>query len=133
TRRAIAARSSSSAVSPRRIVQSTTIASPFTACGTPIAAASTTAGWAVAAATDVPVAVVVDDRPVAVDPGAGEAGPVRLDVALRGVPEAAGHARLRRSDHQLAHLAAKWPALGIRDIRGRPRARAVEGGRPDRR
>ena len=108
---------------PRRSVQTTTIVSPLIACGTPIAAASTTRGMGrgrgldlgrpdalagdlervVRAAADVPVAVVVDDRPVAVDPDAREAAPVRLDVALAGrarsrgsCPAAAPGSRARR-------------------------------------
>ena len=40
-----------------------------------------------------PVAVRVDRRPVAVRPHAGEAAPVRLEVALVVAPDAAGHAR----------------------------------------
>ena len=70
----------------------TTTASPLTSCGTPTAAASSTAGWPTAAdldlgrpdplardlervvgpAVDEPVAVGVDARPVAVHPHPGK-------------------------------------------------------------
>ena len=49
----------------------------------------------VRAALDEPEAVVVDVRPVAVDPDVGPARPVRLLVALRVAPEPRGHARPR--------------------------------------
>src|SRR2546429_5755184 len=46
----------------------------------------------VAPAVDVPESVVVDPRPVAVDPDVWEASPVRRQVVLGGPPEAARHA-----------------------------------------
>ena len=89
--------------------------SPFTSCGTPIAAASATPGWPTAAdsssagpdalAGDVqrvvgapvqePVAVLVDRCPIAVRPDPRKASPVRFEVALRIAPEPARHARER--------------------------------------
>src|SRR5439155_20178401 len=75
---------------------------------------------------DVPVAVVVDDRPVAVDPDRGHPAPVRLDVAIRVEPEATRHPRLGRPDDELADLAAERLAGRIDDVGGRPDAWAVE-------
>ena len=109
-RRATSARRPSSSRSPGRRTHSTTIASPLISCGTPIAAASSTAGCAdggaldlgradplarhlervVRAAVDEPEAVGVDLGPVAVHPQAGPARPVRLHVALRGRPRSRG-------------------------------------------
>ena len=99
--------------------------SPFTSWGTPIAAASRTAGTAdrgglelggadplacdvqrvVGAPVQVPEAVCVDGGPVAVHPDAGDARPVRLDELLGVAPEAARHARERPADNELTDLA----------------------------
>ena len=53
-----------------------------------------------------PLAVLVDLRPVAVAPDAGEHRPVGLDVALGVAPDAARHARPRLLADELADLAA---------------------------
>ena len=116
---------------PGRSTQKQTSAWPFISSGTPMAAASSTAGCVnehrfdlgradplagdldrvVRAPEDVPEAVLVDRCPVAVHPDVREARPVRLQVALGVVPEAARHADPRRADDQLADLIAHGPAL----------------------
>ena len=58
----------------------------------------------VGAAVQVPVAVLVDRRPVAVHPHAGKARPVRLEVALVVAPDPARHARPRPAADELADL-----------------------------
>src|SRR6266850_8576701 len=60
----------------------------------------------VRASLDEPEAVLVDVRPVAVDPHVRPARPVGFLVALRVLPEALRHARPRRRDDELADLAA---------------------------
>ena len=110
--------------------------SPFTSCGTPTAAASATPGCdtaadsssagpmrlpgdverVVGAPVQEPVAVLVDGRPVAVRPHAGEAAPVRLEVALRVAPEPARHARERPLADELADLAADGVAVGVEHV-----------------
>src|SRR4029079_12100556 len=86
----------------------------------------------VGAAADVPVAVGVDHGPVAVDPDAGQAAPVGLDVALAILPEAAGHARLRSPDHQLADLAPERSSFGVHDVGRGADARSADTRRVDR-
>src|SRR6185369_8647385 len=74
-------------------------------------------------AEDVPQAVVVDRRPVAVDPGVGEAGPVGFDVAIRILPEAAGHPDPWRTHDELADLVAYRPPQVVDDVRRDARRR----------
>src|SRR5437773_2006652 len=80
---------------------------------------------------DVPVAGVVDQRPVAVDPDAREARPVGLDVAIRVTPEATRHARQRLADDELADDATDRHAVRADDVRGDADVRTTEGARPD--
>jgi outer membrane receptor protein involved in Fe transport len=65
----------------------------------------------VGAAVQEPIAVVVDGRPVAVRPDAGEPAPVRLQVALVVPPDPAGHAGPRPLADELADLAAHGLSL----------------------
>src|SRR2546430_227737 len=65
----------------------------------------------VRAAVQVPVAVFVDRRPVAVRPHTWEAAPVRVEIALAVAPDAASHARPRPPADELAGLAACGWAL----------------------
>ena len=107
---------------PGRSTHSTTIASPLTSWGTPMAAASRTAGWVTAALstsagpTRLPATLSVSsERPwmyqkpsASIDAQSpwtqmpGQRRPVGLLVALGVAPEAAGHARHRGSDDELA-------------------------------
>ena len=135
-------------VAPGRRTRSTTIASPLSSSGTPIAAASTTAGWATAAAstsagpTRLPATLSVSsERPwmyqkpsssiVAQSPWIQSPG-IATPVASRGSasvgrrPEAAGHARPRRADRELADLAPHGRARRVDDVGGHPEARPVE-------
>ena len=70
----------------------------------------------VTAPVQVPVAVRVDRRPVAVRPHAGEAAPVRLEVPLVVPPDAARHAGPRAPADELADLAAHRVALPVDDV-----------------
>src|SRR5205807_8086158 len=60
----------------------------------------------VGAAVQEPVAVLVDRGPVAVRPDAGEAPPVRVEVALRVAPDPARHPGPGSPADELADLAA---------------------------
>ena len=73
----------------------------------------------IGAALDEPIAVLVDERPVAVDPRSRDARPVRLEVALAVLPEAAGHARQRLAQHQLANLATHGCPVRVDHVGGR--------------
>ena len=130
-----------------------TTASPFTSCGTPIDAGLGDGRMAdqdrldlgraealardlqrvVGAALDVPEAVVVDVRPVAVHPHVGPARPVRLLVALGVAPEALRHAGPGPRDDELAHLPAHRACRRRRSTRRPCRGRARERARLDRR
>ena len=101
------------------------IVSPLTSCGTPTAADSATAGCDASALStsagpsrlpatlsvssrspvEEPEAVLVDARPVAVHPDAGEPPPVRLEVALVVAPDAPRHGGPRLLADELPHLA----------------------------
>ena len=59
----------------------------------------------VAAPVEEPLPVLVDARPVAVAPHAGEPAPVGVQVAFGIAAEPAGHARPGRAAHELADLA----------------------------
>src|SRR5439155_16528616 len=91
----------------------------------------------VAPPLDVPVALVIDARPIAVDPGVRKARPIGLEIAAflgrRIAPEAARHARPGLADDELAHRTAHGPALLVEHIRGHSRAWADERARLDRR
>ena len=64
-----------------------------------------------------PVAVLVDRRPVAVRPDAGEAAPVRLEVALVVAPDAARHPGPGPAADELADLAAHAASpVGVDDV-----------------
>ncbi len=86
----------------------------------------------VGAAEDVPHAVLVDGRPVAMDPHARPARPVGVEIALPVAPEAARHADPRGADDQLAHLPAHGLAVAVHHIGGHAGARRGEGGRLQR-
>src|SRR5688572_19773946 len=89
----------------------------------------------VAASLDVPVALVVDTCPIAVNPGVRESCPVRLEIApVLGrlvAPEPAGHAGPGLTDDELADRAADRAALLVDDVGGHPRARTDERSRLD--
>src|SRR2546426_8074232 len=87
----------------------------------------------VGAPLEEPEPVVVDQRPVAVHPDVLPAGPVRLLVARRVLPEALRHARPRRRNDELADLAAHGSARLVEDLRGHARDDPREGARLDRR
>src|SRR2546430_8128748 len=91
----------------------------------------------VAAPLDIPVAVVVDARPVAVLPYATPATPIRREVAtalvLRVLPEAARHPRPRLTNDELAHGAAHRTAALVDDVGVHARHRSDERTRLDRR
>src|SRR5881409_3695985 len=91
----------------------------------------------VAAPLDVPVAVVIDARPVAVLPYATPATPIRREVAtalvLRVLPEAARHPRPRLANDELAHGAAHRTAALVDDVGVHARHRSDERTRLDRR
>src|SRR6266446_10890837 len=70
----------------------------------------------VAAALDVPKAVAVYARPVAVHPDVRKPGPVRGQVLLRVAPESARHPRPRLADDELAHRAAQRMAVRVRHV-----------------
>ena len=79
---------------------------------------------------DVPHAVGVAARPVAVHPQAGERVPVALQVAVGIVPEPARQADRRLAQHQFPHLAVRHgAALGIDDVDPHAEAGAGEGAR----
>src|SRR6266852_4007223 len=87
----------------------------------------------VAAPLDVPVALVVDARPIAVHPGVWEARPVGLKVAAflgrRIAPKAASHARPGLANDELAHRAAHGQPLLVDHISSHSRAWPDKGGR----
>src|SRR5207249_9558885 len=83
----------------------------------------------VAAAVDVPESIIVDPRPVAVDPDVGEESPVRRQVVLGGVPEAPRHARPRLLDDELAHRAVDRSAALVTHVRSDAGHGARKGGR----
>src|SRR5206468_10220139 len=87
----------------------------------------------VRAPLDEPESVLVHERPVAVDPDARPARPVRLLVALRVFPEALRHAGPRRLHDQLAHLAANGLAVLAEALGRHPRDGPGERARLDRR
>ena len=84
-------------------------------------------------AGDVPEAVVVDPRPVAMDPGPRQAAPVRFEIPIRVAPEALGHPGPRLADDQLPHLAPQRVAVGVHHVGGHAGARAGERAGGDRR
>ena len=86
----------------------------------------------VGAPVQVPVAVLVDRGPVAVRPHAGEAPPVRLEIALVVAPEAARHPRPRPAADELADLAAQRVPLPIDDVHVQAERREAERDRLDR-
>ena len=69
----------------------------------------------VGAAQDVPEPFLVDQRPIAVHPDVGPARPVRLQIALRVLPQSEGHAEVGASDHELPDLAPHRLALLVED------------------
>src|SRR5262249_50261748 len=79
-----------------------------------------------------PVTVRVDRRPVAVRPHAREPAPVRVEVALVVAPDTARHAGPRSLAHELADLAAHWPALRVEDVHVLPESREAERNLLDR-
>ena len=85
----------------------------------------------VGAAGDVPEAVVVDPRPVAVDPDPRQAAPVRVEIPIRIAPEALGHPGPRLADDQLPHLAAQRIAVRVHHVGRHAGARAGERARGD--
>src|SRR6185295_17932256 len=87
----------------------------------------------VRAALDEPEAVVVHEGPVTVDPDVGPAGPVRLLVALRILPEAGRHAGPGLGDDELTYLSADGPAVVAEALRCHARDRTGERARLDRR
>src|SRR5439155_17951439 len=91
----------------------------------------------VAASLDVPVTLVVDAGPIAVDPGVRQPRPVRLEVAAllgrRIAPETARHARPGLANDELAHGAAHRTAPVVHDVRVHPGARPAERAGLDRR
>src|SRR4029077_2906360 len=91
----------------------------------------------VAAALDVPVALIVDARPIAVDPYALEARPIRLEVAailrLPISPEPARHARPGLANDELADRAAHRSTVLVDDVGVHARAWPDERARLDRR
>ena len=84
----------------------------------------------VGAAQQVPVAVVVDQRPVAVAPHVRVHRPVRLHVALGVAPDAARHPRPRPLADQLAHLAPHRVPVAGRTRRCPCRARRRRASTP---
>src|SRR5688572_326727 len=70
----------------------------------------------VRAAEDVPQPVVVDGSPVAMDPDAGKAGPVRLLVAFRVAPESTRHANPWRTHHELTNVIPHRLTLLVDDV-----------------
>src|SRR6266566_2825987 len=86
----------------------------------------------VAAAVDVPESIIVDPRPVAVDPDGREASPVRRQVVLGGVPEAPRHTWPRLPDDELAHRAADRSAAFVTHVRSDAGHGARKGGRLER-
>src|SRR5438093_6713887 len=86
----------------------------------------------VAAAVDVPESIVVDPRPVAVDPDVWEASPIRRQVVLGGVPEAPRHPWPRLPDDELAHRAAHGAATLVAHVRSDAGHGARKGGRLER-
>src|SRR5581483_1654940 len=70
----------------------------------------------VAATVEEPVAVLVHRGPVAVRPDAGEAAPVRVEIALVVAPDPACHPGPRAPADELAHLAAHGVALRVDDV-----------------
>src|ERR1700730_5038168 len=69
----------------------------------------------VGAAVQIPVAVLVDRRPVAMRPHAREALPVRLEVALVVAPDSTRHARPWPAADQLADLTGAHGLAGLID------------------
>src|SRR6185312_2983381 len=78
---------------------------------------------------DVPEAVIVDPRPVAVHPDVRPARPVGAEVTRVVAPEAARHADPGSANHQFADLAAHRLTGRIDHIGGHPRHRAGKGAR----
>ena len=74
----------------------------------------------------VPVAVLVDRRPVTVRPDAREAPPVRLEVALVVAPDAAGHPGPRPRADELADLAAQRLPVRRVDVHRQAQRREAE-------
>ena len=88
----------------------------------------------VAAALDVPEAVVVDARPVTVHPDIREAAPVGRQVLLRIAPEPPRHAGPRLANDEFAEGTAQRAAPPrVRDVGGDPGHGAGERGRLERR
>src|SRR5262249_4021656 len=86
----------------------------------------------VRAAKDVPEAIGVDRREVAMYPHAGEAAPVCRFVALRRTPEAASHAGPGLANHEFTYLIAHGLAQLVHHVRRHARHGAREGAGLDR-
>ena len=87
----------------------------------------------VGAAVEIPAAVLVDRRPVAVRPHVRPSRPVRVEVALRVAPHAAGHRRPGLAADELAHLTGRQVlAVRPRDVDGHPERRPAERARLER-
>src|SRR5919198_1583285 len=88
----------------------------------------------VGTAVQEPEAVLVDRRPVAVHPHAGQPRPVCVEKLLRVAPEATRHARERTAADQLADLARadERPSLVVDDVHRHPERRASHRARLDR-
>ena len=151
-----AASSSGSTRASRRHTTSTTGTSPLRSSGTPMAAASTTAGCATASAstsagpTRLPATLSVSsERPwryqnpsrsrTAQSPWTQVPGTrrqyvvqVALAVRRRPAPEPARHPGPRLPDRELAHLVDHRRPVGRQHVRRHAEARAVERRRPDR-
>src|SRR5882762_1524917 len=70
----------------------------------------------VAAALDVPEAVAVDARPVAVHPDVRKPAPVRGHIFLRIAPESARHPWPRLANDELTHGPAQRTAVRVRYV-----------------
>src|SRR3712207_1911194 len=83
----------------------------------------------IGAAQDVPEAVFVNARPVAMHPQAWYARPVRVEVALAGLPEAARYAGPGVPDGKLAHRATHRLSIGVYHVGGHAGHGRAEGAR----
>src|SRR4029450_7750475 len=76
---------------------------------------------------DVPEAILVNIRPVTVNPDILPARPVGFEITVWVFPEASRHPRPGLRDHEFSHLSAPRLAPLVKAVRGHARNRPVEG------
>ena len=75
----------------------------------------------IGAAEDIPQAIIIDGRPIPVNPDIGKARPVSLEVAFRVFPKTASHTDPWFPHDQFANLVPNRATLLIHNVGGNPR------------